>query len=256
MRRAAPLSRITSPRAPVTTTASAMLRKIASNSSRCSASESTSATIASAASSRGCSARPIASAPLGSRCGGGRRFCSAAATASSLSARRDSVRPSELAGIAARSSPTTITRTTQTGDAAPVAASTTRNMAAGARPIPIATISPAVGDLSKRFGVETITDASHREDQFGIGVVALDMLAQAADVNVDGPRFDERVASPHHVEQLFARIHTHRMLHEKFQQLELAQRKLPAPGVDKHLVSAEVHPQAPFLIRAAAGVRL
>src|ERR1035437_7084962 len=256
MRRAEPLSRTTSPRAPVTTTASVMLRRIASNSSRCSASESTSATIASAASSKWRSARPIASLPLGSRCGGGRLSCSAAATASSLSARRDSVRPIAVAEIAPSASPSTITTATHTPGAAPVAASTSRNIAAGARPIPIAAIRLAVGDLSKRFGVEAITDASHREDQFRVGVVALDMLAQAAHVHVDGSRFDERVAAPHHVEQLFARVHPHRMLHEEFQQFELAQSKLPALAVHEHLVGAEVHSQAPLLIRAAAGVRL
>src|SRR5277367_7028677 len=144
------------------------------------------------------------------------------ATASSLSARRENPRPIAIAGSAPRATPARITTTTHTGDAAPVAASTARNMAAGAGPIPIAAISPAVGDLSKRFGVEAISHASHREDQFRIGVIALDMLAQAADVNVDGPRFDERVTAPHHVEQLFTGIHPHRMLHEKFQQLELA----------------------------------
>src|SRR5579862_137053 len=192
----------------------------------------------------------MGSLPLGSRCGGGRLSSNAAATASSRSARRDSERAIALKGIAPSASPSTITTAAHTHEAAPVAASTAKNIAGGARPSAIAAIRPDFGDLSKRFGVEAISHASHREDQFRIGVIALDMLAQAPHVHVNGPRFDERVAPPHHVEQLFARIYPHRMLHEEFQQFELAQRKLPPLGIDEHLVGAEVHPQAPLLVRA------
>src|SRR4029077_18016928 len=124
---------------------------------------------------------------------------SADATASRRSARRENELKMLVAGIAPSAIPSKITATTQCGESALVAASTTRRIAAGARPIPIAAMSRRVGDLSKRFRVEAIADASNRQNQFRVRVVAFDMLAQAADVYVDGARFDEGVAAPDHV---------------------------------------------------------
>src|SRR5262249_11393012 len=49
----------------------------------------------------------------------------------------------------------------------------------------------------KRVGVALVADTAHREDQLGRGVVALDALAEPADVHVDRPRLDVRVAAPH-----------------------------------------------------------
>src|ERR1700682_3851638 len=111
------------------------------------------------------------------------------------------------AGIAARATPTMPAVATQYGETAPVDASSVRRIAAGARPIPIAAMSQRVGDLSKRFRVEAIADASNRQDQFRVRVGAFDMLAQAAHMHVDRPRFDEGVAAPDHVEQLLAGVH-------------------------------------------------
>src|SRR5258708_31484571 len=151
-----------------------------------------------------------------------------------------------MTGIAASASPITITVMTQKSGAAPVAASTTSKIAAGARPIPIAAMSRSLGELSKRFRVEAVTDASNRQDQFRVRVVAFDMLAEPAHVDVDSSRFDKSVAAPDHVEQLLARIDAHRMLHEELQQLELAQRQLFLFAVDEDLVGSEVHSKAAF----------
>src|SRR5258708_38792415 len=98
-----------------------------------------------------------------------------------------------------------------------MAASTTSKTAAGARANPIAARSRRVGDLSKRFRVEAVADASNREDQFRIRVVAFDMLAEAAHVHVHRSRLDEGGAAPHHVEPLLAGTDAPPMLHEELQ---------------------------------------
>ena len=73
------------------------------------------------------------------------------------------------------------------------------------------------------------------------------MAAQAAHVDVNRARLDESVAPPHQVEQLLAGVNAQRMLHEKAQQLELAQRHLKPVPVDERLVGAEVHLDPPAL---------
>src|SRR5579885_1199484 len=134
-----------------------------------------------------------------------------------------------------------------------MAATATSSAAGGTIASTITAASRSFRRLVKRAGVEAIADAAHSENQFGIGVVAFDVLTQAADVNIDGPRLHEGVASPYHVEQLLARVEPHRVLHEEAQQLELAQRQRPALAVDPHLVGVEVDAQAAALVEAVAG---
>src|SRR5262245_21894018 len=55
-------------------------------------------------------------------------------------------------------------------------------------------------DLPKRFRIETVADTADGQNQFGIGVVAFDMAAQAAHVDVNRARLDEGVAPPYQVE--------------------------------------------------------
>src|SRR5437660_4925401 len=81
------------------------------------------------------------------------------------------------------------------------------------------------------------------------------MAAQAAYVNVNRARLDESVAPPHQVEQLLAGVNAQRMLHEKAQQFELAQRHLQPAPVDERLVSAEVHLE-PAALETARFARL
>ncbi len=107
-----------------------------------------------------------------------------------------------------------------------------------------------MGNLSKRLWIEAITDAAHRKNQFGIGVVALDLLAQAPDVDVDGARLDEGVAPPNQIKQLFATVNPGGMLHKKTQQFKFAQRQLAPRPVNEYLVGAEINTQ-PSALRDA-----
>src|SRR5215469_4119378 len=242
---------MTSPRWPVTTTASVMLRRIASSSSRCSVRDPNSSITRSAASSKRCSARLIGSRSSGNTWEGIRRSSSALATKSRRSARRDHPPPSATAKLIPTTTPRRITSAIHQGETAPSAPRTISSTAAGASPSRTAAAMRKVGALTKRLGVEAVADAADGEDQLRIGVVALDMLPQAANMNVDGAWLDERVAAPDHIEQLFARIHAHRMLDEELKQLEFAKRKVLALALDEHLVGAEVHPKSALLEHSA-----
>src|SRR5262249_49398992 len=129
------------------------------------------------------------------------------------------------------------------GARTPVDSMTTRASAGGRNPAATAATIRSITDLVKRLGVEAITDAAHGENQLRIRVILLDVLAQAAHVNVDGARLDESIAAPHQVKQLFARVDSHRMFDEEPQQFKLAQRQLMLLAVDEDLVGIEVHAQ-------------
>src|SRR6185312_5465897 len=100
-----------------------------------------------------------------------------------------------------------------------------------------------VGNLSKRLWIEAIADAAHCENQLGIGVVALHLLAEAPDVNVDRARLDEGVTAPNQIKQLFATVNPGGMLDEKAQQFELAQGQLTPRSIDEYLIGAEINTQ-------------
>jgi len=154
MRRAAPLSRITSPRAPVTTTArhaaqdglelvTLLGQRVHLGDDRVGGVEQVMLRTAHrVASFREADAvAGVGHAARRQR----RRVFQRGARASVRLRGRESRRAQVRALLPRRPIP---------ADAAPVAASTTRNIAAGARPIPIAAIRLAVGVLSKRFGLK------------------------------------------------------------------------------------------------------
>ena len=76
-----------------------------------------------------------------------------------------------------------------------------------------------------------------------MGVVALDALAQAADVHVHGARLDIDVVSPHQVEDLRAAEHPVGRLDEEFQQFELAQAQPDRRASQRHFVRVVVDAQ-------------
>src|ERR1700732_270888 len=85
--------------------------------------------------------------------------------------------------------------------------------------------------------VEGIAGAAHGADRVG-GAAAVERAAQPPDVHVDGALVDIDVAAPHAVEQLLAREHPARALHQELEQAELgrpevhlAARARHAPGV-------------------------
>jgi hypothetical protein len=88
--------------------------------------------------------------------------------------------------------------------------------------------------------VEGIAGAAHGADRVG-GAAAVERAAQAADVDVDRALVDIDVAPPHAVEQLLAREHPARALHEELEQAELG-RATPsgAPVVAQPWCRAQV----------------
>src|SRR6202040_2906690 len=82
--------------------------------------------------------------------------------------------------------------------------------------------------------VEGITGAAHGADRVR-GPPTIQTLTQASDVHVHGAFVDVDVAAPDAIEQLFARKHAARALHQKFEQAELG-------GAERNLASAARHP--------------
>src|SRR5512145_2572619 len=73
---------------------------------------------------------------------------------------------------------------------------------------------------------EAIPGAAHGEDQLGIARVALDLLAQVADVDVDRARLPVVGAAPQALQQLAPGEHDARARREHHQHLELDERQL------------------------------
>ena len=73
---------------------------------------------------------------------------------------------------------------------------------------------------------EAVARAAHREDQLGLARVALDLLPQVADVDVDRARLAVVRAAPDALEQLAPAEHDARVGGERAQQLELDERQL------------------------------
>src|SRR5262249_58282598 len=72
------------------------------------------------------------------------------------------------------------------------------------------------GGLGERVS-ERVAGAAHGADRIG-GVTAVERLAQAADVDVDGALVDIDLTAPHAVEKLFAREHAAWSLHQELEQ--------------------------------------
>src|ERR1700731_966786 len=67
--------------------------------------------------------------------------------------------------------------------------------------------------------VEGVTGAANGADRGG-GGAAIERFAQASDMDVDGALVDVDVPAPDTVEQLLARKHPARVLHQEFEQAE------------------------------------
>ena len=76
------------------------------------------------------------------------------------------------------------------------------------------------------------------------GATAVESLTQAADMDIDGPRFEIDVAAPGPVEQLFAAEDMTRLLHQDPQQAKLRRPQMHALVGAHHLVRADVHRNA------------
>src|SRR5580693_10069814 len=81
--------------------------------------------------------------------------------------------------------------------------------------------------------VERIAGAAHGADRID-GVTAVERLAQAADMDVDGPLVDIDVAAPHPVEQLLAGKHPAGTFHQEFEQAELGRAEIDRAGRARH----------------------
>src|SRR3954464_10871057 len=91
--------------------------------------------------------------------------------------------------------------------------------------------------------VEGVAGAADGPDRIGL-VAAVERLAQAADMDVDGALVDVDLAAPHAVEQLLAREHAARPLHQEFEQTILGR-----PEIDRAPAApAPLLPPAPFEI--------
>src|SRR5579862_1959787 len=81
--------------------------------------------------------------------------------------------------------------------------------------------------------VERIAGAAHGADRID-GVAAVERLAQAADMDVNGALVDIDVAAPHAVEQLLAGKHPAGAFHEEFEQAELGRAEIDRAGRSRH----------------------
>src|SRR5580658_3293516 len=81
--------------------------------------------------------------------------------------------------------------------------------------------------------VERIAGAAHGADRID-GVAAVERLAQAPDMDVDGALVDIDVAAPDAVEQLLAREHPAGTLHQKFKQPELGGTEVDRAARARH----------------------
>ncbi len=92
---------------------------------------------------------------------------------------------------------------------------------------------------ARRF--QHVTDAAHGVDHRG--AVAVDLLAQVADVELDDVRVAAEVVAPHPVEDLRLRQHPARVEHQVAQQVELGRGELHEFLAAVHLAGVLVHDQ-------------
>src|SRR5947208_14974944 len=102
---------------------------------------------------------------------------------------------------------------------------------------------------------EPVADAANREDVFGLARVALELLAQVADVDVDRARFAVVRTAPERLQQHPAAVDTARMCGQGPQQLELDVGQLHGllpdlDGAPSHVDPETVEGDHLFLLRA------
>src|SRR5829696_7299701 len=90
---------------------------------------------------------------------------------------------------------------------------------------------------------ENIPDTPRGVDKLGVAGVALDLLAEVADVNVHRALVAELVA-PHHPQERAAREHPARARGEGHQELELGVGEVHLLTPNGHPAAGEVDPQA------------
>src|SRR5579864_5253221 len=87
--------------------------------------------------------------------------------------------------------------------------------------------------------VEGIAGRAHGADHVR-PAAAVQRLAEPADMDVDRPELDLGVASPYGVEQLLARKHAARPLHQEPQQAELGRPEMNRLAVARDLVRRQI----------------
>src|SRR3954470_12841743 len=101
---------------------------------------------------------------------------------------------------------------------------------------------------------EAVADAAHREDVLRLLGVRLELLAQVADVDVDGARVAIGRVAPHAREEHVAREHAPRARGERAQDLELHERGRHGRAMQGHRALGGVDAQVAHLERAVAVV--
>src|SRR3954468_3437252 len=105
---------------------------------------------------------------------------------------------------------------------------------------------------------EAVARAADREDQLGRLRLLFELLAQVADVHVDGARVAVGAVAPDRAQQLLAVVQPPRLVHQALQQLELGERQPHGLGGDRHpaLALVEHHVgdlQQPVVEQVAVG---
>src|SRR4051794_4981567 len=90
---------------------------------------------------------------------------------------------------------------------------------------------------------EAVADTTDGEDQLRLARIALELLAQVADVDVDRARLAVVRASPEPLEQHLPRVHPARVRGEYPQELELDVRELDGAALDLDDAAREVDRQ-------------
>src|SRR5580692_1597331 len=109
----------------------------------------------------------------------------------------------------------------------------------GRRPSRLASLAPQGDGTQVRSArlaepiVERIAGAAYGADRID-GVAAVERLAQAADMDVDGALVDIDVAAPHAVEQLLAGKHPAGAFHQELEQPELGRAEIDRAGRARH----------------------
>src|SRR3981081_73694 len=91
---------------------------------------------------------------------------------------------------------------------------------------------------------EAIPDPRDRVDEVWLFGVALDLLAQAVDVSVDGARLDLDLVAPHLAEQLAAAPPLAGLRGQQRQEIELGQRQGDFLTLAPHLAAVHVDDEA------------
>ena len=80
-------------------------------------------------------------------------------------------------------------------------------------------------------------------------------LAQATDVDVDGPVFDKNAIAPHAIQHLGTRVHALRIGHEVVQQLEFCRAQIQRFAIAGHAMGHRVQAQAAGFNRVVGHLR-